>query len=46
VLSKAQNPDELAKRIVTFKNEGRDEVPGGPGGEDLNAPPKKPYGGH
>src|SRR6187401_2365588 len=36
VLSKAQNPDELAKRIVTFKNEGRDEAGGPPGGEDLN----------
>jgi len=44
VLSKAQSPDELAKRILNAQRGLGDDMAGGPPGEDLNAPPKKPAG--
>jgi len=42
ILAKSASPDELAKRIVNHQR-GIMEDPMG-GGEDLNAPPKKPPG--
>lgn len=43
VLSKAQVPDDLAKRIVSAM---RGDDPNMPLGDDGNGPPKKPFGGH
>ena len=45
VLSKAQNPDELAKRILNAQRGIMDDPANQYKGEDLNAAPKKP-GGH
>jgi twitching motility protein PilT len=45
ILAKSQSPDDLAKRIVNHQR-GVMEDPGAQGGEDLNAPPKRPPGGH
>jgi twitching motility protein PilT len=43
ILAKSASPDELAKRIVNHQR-GVMEDPMAGGGEDLNAPPKKPPG--
>jgi len=45
VLGKAALPDDLAKRILNAQR-GIMEDPNNRGGEDLNAAPKKPAGGH
>jgi twitching motility protein PilT len=45
ILAKSASPDELAKRIVNHQR-GVMEDPMAGTGEDLNAPPKKPPGGH
>jgi twitching motility protein PilT len=46
VLAKAHNPDDLAKRIVNAKQGLMDDPAAQYKGEDLNAPPKNPHGGH
>jgi twitching motility protein PilT len=48
VLTKAHNPDELAKRILNAQRGIMDDPANQYKGEDLNAPPKKPggHGGH
>jgi twitching motility protein PilT len=46
VLGKAALPDDLAKRILNAQRGILEDPNGKGGGEDLNAPPKKPAGGH
>ncbi len=44
VLTKAHNPDELAKRILNAQRGVMEDPASAYKGEDLNAPPKKPAG--
>lgn len=44
ILAKSAAPDDLAKRIVNYQRGIMEDPMGGKGGEDLNAPPKKPAG--
>ena len=44
ILAKSLAPDDLAKRIVNYQRGIMEDPMAGKGGEDLNAPPKKPPG--